>query len=254
MGKGNRGPKGKRFGIGEWFGKAFAELTPDERDRCIAAAKNPARDRAPYCPYKPAVNGIYPLCPKQDGVCTVQLYIRDKDQPTAVVPGEEGRLRCTCPWRFHEDGIVNRWIGEELLIEAEACEVIFQAVEFSGPDIFEDYSAFTYPFLQGIPFPAKIRWPDYRRSGPEHLLPRLGDGPKAVVIDESFFAELGEMEEAEDRSKAAVAWFVVGFDHEDGLHRLKPRFVRYTTLEQAVAGLTAVKEHDQEIAAEPSPL
>jgi len=74
----------------------------------------------------------------------------------------------------------------------------------------------------------QIKLPSLRRWGKK----------MAVLIDEGFFASLGSMDDVCDVSNCDIAWFVVGFNEADGEARLVPRFVRLTTLERAVEGLT----------------
>lgn len=128
------------------------------------------------------------------------------------------------------------------------CAVEMQAVYFSGPALSDDYPLFVDPDTLGIPFPGKIRRPDYRSSGPKRLMPQLQIkvptlrrwGKKmAVVVDEAFFASLGRMDNVSDVSNSDIAWFIVGFEEGETASRLVPRGVRYTTLERAVEGLTA---------------
>ena len=61
----------------------------------------------------------------------------------------------------------------------------------------------------------------------------------AVVIDEAFFRELGKMDEVRHPSNADIAWFVVSLREGASTATLEPAFVRLTTLERAVEGLTA---------------
>lgn len=61
------------------------------------------------CPFKPGV------CTKEGGVCSIRLYQRQPNGEVSVVPGYDGMLRATCPFRFHEGGLLVSWIGERLL-------------------------------------------------------------------------------------------------------------------------------------------
>jgi len=125
-----------------------------------------------------------------------------------------------------------------------------QAVYFSGPSMSKEFSAITKWRRKGLPFPAAIRRPDYRSSGPKRLMPQLQIkvptlrrwGKKmAVVVDRSFFAALGSMDDVSDVSNCDIAWFVVDYDESSGEFILGPGFVRMTTLERAVEGLTGGK-------------
>ena len=60
----------------------------------------------------------------------------------------------------------------------------------------------------------------------------------AVVVDRSFFAALGSMDDVSDVSNCDIAWFVVDYDESGGEFALRRGLVRMTTLERAVEGLT----------------
>lgn len=107
-----------RFGIGEWFGKLFTELTVDERKtylefRKITIAKRPP----PKCPFQ-STAGKEVACSKRDGVCTSRIY--KKDGLTGEVTSEgpvaaESRLRTLCPARFRDGELIKSWVGEVIL-------------------------------------------------------------------------------------------------------------------------------------------
>jgi hypothetical protein len=101
--------------------------------------------------------------------------------------------------------------------------------------------------IERLPFPVGRRRPDYRSSGPKRLMPQLQIkvptlrrwGKKmAVVIDRSFFDSIGEMGHVDDLSNCDIAWFVVKYEEDSKIAILKRDFVRYTTLEKTVEGLT----------------
>lgn len=142
-------------------------------------------------------------------------------------------------------------IDEVLLIPGSDplrwCALEVQAVYFSGPGMSNEFKNISASRGQKIPFPAAIRRPDYRSSGPKRLMPQLQIkvptlrrwGKKmAVVVDRSFFEALGKMEDVKDISNADVAWFVVSYDERSIPIRLTRDFVCFTTLERAVEGLT----------------
>lgn len=271
------------------------------RQECIASSKIRARAERPACPFKPTLNGRSQPCTKQSGICSLKLYSRDGLDSVTPASGNKGALRCLCPHRFREDGIVQAWVGKELLgidnsvsvsevpflkpdvlgdwiiveelneeeeVDEEGanvgridnvlvhpdlrylrwCAVEMQAVYFSGQAMSEDYATFSVAGTSGIPFPSKVRRPDYRSSGPKRLMPQLQIkvptlrrwGKKmAVVVDEAFFAALGRMDTVSDVSNSDIAWFVVGFEEHSDKAKLVTRAVRFTTLERAVEGLTA---------------
>ena len=61
----------------------------------------------------------------------------------------------------------------------------------------------------------------------------------AVVVDRAFYDALGRMDDVREISNSDIAWFVVDYEERNGRMRLKRDFVRFTTLERAVEGLTA---------------
>ena len=127
------------------------------------------------------------------------------------------------------------------------CALEIQAVYFSGSKMGLEYEAIGRMTSEELPFPVAHRRPDYRSSGPKRLLPQLQTkvpslrrwGKKmAVVVDTSFFNSLGAMDDVGDISSCDIAWFVMKYEVTRGRHFLRPDFVRYTTLEKAVEGLT----------------
>lgn len=49
-------------------------------------------------------------------MCSIRLYQQMPDDTSAqIAPGDLGRLVTTCPSRFGEQGMIYRWIGEEVL-------------------------------------------------------------------------------------------------------------------------------------------
>lgn len=128
------------------------------------------------------------------------------------------------------------------------CALEIQAVYFSGSGMSREFQAIRDFEGDGLPFPVGIRRPDYRSSGPKRLLPQLEikvptlrrwGKRMAVVVDEGFYSALGAMQRVAHISNSDIAWFVMRYDEAEGEARLKPGFVHFTTLEDAVAGLTA---------------
>ncbi len=60
----------------------------------------------------------------------------------------------------------------------------------------------------------------------------------AVVVDRRFFDAMGEMDDVADVSNCDIAWFVLDYDERGNQAVLRREFVRFTTLERAVEGLT----------------
>lgn len=129
------------------------------------------------------------------------------------------------------------------------CPVEKQAVYFSGRKMAHEFK-YIFEFKeQGLPFPQFNRRPDYRSSGPKRLLPQLQVkvptlrtwGKKmAVIVDEDFFNELGNINRANDLSNAEVVWFVVRYaELPSGNVQLEPRETFMATLDESIRGLVA---------------
>ena len=125
--------------------------------------------------------------------------------------------------------------------------ITFEA-PFSGMSMENDFKVMREWAGPGLPFPKVQRRPDFRSSGPKRLMPQLQVkvptisrwGKKmAVIIDKSFWDSLSEMRETRDLSNSEIVWFVVrpGVG-QDGRFTLQRHEVHYTTLTNAVEGLT----------------
>jgi len=282
-----------RYGIGEWYGRSFVRLTPEER-RELARAQALEKGRRPQfaCPFR-STSGNQVPCAKPGGVCSLRRYqLNEETQRVSCPTGESSHLVTTCPHRFKQGGLIFNWIGETLLGchdplvvgevgflgqdsapsagDARAADpedvgridnvlvhpsrdplswvaLEIQAVYFSGPSMSKEFGVLRGSGKQALPFPVGIRRPDYRSSGPKRLMPQLQIkvptlrrwGKKmTVLVDHSFFAALGSMDDVHDISNCDIAWFVVDYDESGGEFALEPSFVRMTTLERAVEGLT----------------
>lgn len=276
--------KQTRYGIGEWYGRDFASLSASQM-RKLANEKT----SHVVCRFRGGP------CNKKGGVCSLRVYERENDKVAAT-----GNLVTTCPQRFKEADRALGWIAKTLLgtdspavikevpflkaahasdgnpdavgqvdmvLVNEAgphlawCCVEMQAVYFSGPGMDSEFAALAAWKKTGIPFPQKVRRPDFRSSGPKRLMPQLQIkvptisrwGKKmAVLIDRSFWQSLGAMTEVPHMSNCDVAWFVVDYKLVGDEWQLVPSEVHYTTLDHAVEGLTggvpvSLEEFEQNI-------
>lgn len=208
-----RGSPAARFGIGEWYGRLFDGLTPDERQDYYRRAVG-GRDFRPACPFRRPLEGETQECTKKGGVCSIQLYQYVEIGSGSAQGEPDGALRTLCPYRFEEAGTVVRWIAETFLGTSKPleipevgflrgepsdggdepgddvgridlvlvdpnldpmrwCAVEMQAVYFSGSEMKVEYELARDYPGSGAPFPAKNRRPDYRSSGPKRLMPQL---------------------------------------------------------------------------------
>lgn len=135
------------------------------------------------------------------------------------------------------------------------CAMEIQSVYFSGKKMSVEYAPFTEVEPPAVPFPKGKRRPDFRSSSAKRLLPQLQTkipslrrwGKKmAVVVDEAFFYEMAPMEEVPHLSNCDIVWVVLGYDENDDGITLRKRSMHFTTLEDAVEGLTAGKPVSKE--------
>lgn len=140
-----------------------------------------------------------------------------------------------------------------VLVNPESTELIWcaleiQAVYFSGSNmnlLFRHVSEYSG---EGIPFPDRVRRPDYRSSGAKRLMPQLQTkvptlrrwGKKmAVVVDVPWFqTNVATADTVSDISNSDIAWFLFDIDETSIPPRLKLDRVEMQTLERAVEGLT----------------
>jgi len=135
------------YGIGEWYGRSFVHLTPEERLTYAELQLQPKRERADQPCLPRSTPRATVLCTKEGGVCSIRLYKQGgATGQVGVAPNEAGILCTTCPYRFYEAGRVFRWIGEQILghgdplvigqvgfLEREDGRVVADS-EQSGPD------------------------------------------------------------------------------------------------------------------------
>lgn len=200
-----------RYGIGEWYGRLFNRLTPEERRQFANIQKTNNKIGRPNCPYMPSEKAK--PCPKGNGICSVRRYIEYVNtKEVAVVQDDTGGLRIVCPLRFQENGFIYHQVGkvvletEEILTISEVgfltsivgedeegddvgridqiilvpdskpldwCALEVQAVYLSGKTMNIDFANISDYQGDGLPFPAGMHRPDYRSSGPKRLMPQL---------------------------------------------------------------------------------
>jgi hypothetical protein len=202
-----------RFGIGEWYGRAFTSLNPEERKELADLQFYKGRKTALPCPFR-STAAQQVECKKVGGVCSLRLY--ERSSSTGEVKGaggEAGELRAICPLRFEQAGLIYRWVGERVLECVEPlvlreikflesppseddetpsdvgridkvlvvpdtkplswCALEVQAVYFQGRAMRFDFDVIRNHKGSTLPFPAVHRRPDDRSSGPKRLMPQL---------------------------------------------------------------------------------
>lgn len=267
-----------RFGAGEIYGESVARAER-ERLRALVSLDN----RSTECPFTAVEPKGAKKCIKKGGVCSLRMYVEDDTGRVRL----EGEPVATCPQRFLESGKIYSWVGrvllgddnpivvtelpfllkeqrreagkdkpvgkiDRILVARDAgqlkwCALELQAVYFSGKAMGSELARFLEPSAH-VPFPDKVRRPDFRSSGPKRLMPQLQTkvptisrwGKKmAVVVDAAFWQSLGNMRETADISNSEIVWFVVSYeDTGGGRLELTTKEIHCTTLSSAVEGLT----------------
>jgi hypothetical protein len=106
--------RSETYGIGEWYGNLFTELTVEERQHFAEVQDMRTSERPDIpCPFQSHGNETV-RCTKAGGVCSLRKYA-ETDEGAKPLSGLEGGLCATCPYRFEEDDLVYRWVGSELL-------------------------------------------------------------------------------------------------------------------------------------------
>lgn len=110
-----------KFGIGEWYGYNLTQLSGAERQQLAAETLKPKKERTPQtCPFQARKQSA--VCTKAGGVCSLRLYSyathpENNRAVGAPVEGKQGDLRATCPYRFHDELDVFKWVGEIILCD-----------------------------------------------------------------------------------------------------------------------------------------
>lgn len=200
---------------------------------------------------------IRALCPSrlhQDGTAFRHIGELILDDPDPLMAGEVGFLAGDGGLDMDEGEdvgridmiIVKNNAAPGFPMEWAAAEV--QAVYFSGAAMGIE-GRHVINNHGDLVMPAKRRKPDYRSSGVKRLMPQLQTkiptlrrwGRKmAIIVDRSFYENMGHMRDVEDLSNADIAWILIDFDWDPvaDLYRARVGDVVCVTLEDAIEGLT----------------
>jgi len=265
----------KRYGAAELFGRAVSRL--DAKELRLLSSSSHRDMPCPFKPDKKTCHkqgGVCSLvqyerqpdenvsvsgspittCPSrfiESGIVTRWVGETLLGTPAPKVVSEVGFLMAADGQEVSTDdevGSIDNVLARTDGNHFEWCALEKQAVYFSGGKMEADFITMRKWVKRGLPFPEKQRRPDFRSSGPKRLMPQLQTkvptlrrwGKKmAVVVDKAFWDSLGEMRRAKDLSNADIIWFVVDYEGPiQGRYRLKTDKVIFTTLENAVEGLT----------------
>ncbi len=202
--------KTRKFGIGEWYGRLFKNLSIRERKELADLAQKPVKSVQRECLYRCFSDQLF-YCNKKGGVCSLILY--EKNENDEIYIPSDVNLVTTCPNRFYQDDLIFKEIGKELLNNekpiilsefsflmenpgsngndretvgkidtillsemdgeiVEWCALEMQAVYFSGDGMGKDFKILAADQTE-LPFPVGQRRPDFRSSGPKRLMPQL---------------------------------------------------------------------------------
>ena len=218
----------ERYGIAEWYGQPFLNLSPDARRQMAKTALQEER-AIPPCPFQKN----QPPCRKRGGVCSLRRYEKGQDERLG---SPKGAPAIVCPARFEEEQLLVSWLAEIVgFLPDEAMvarEVPFmkstdtdkpagkidlvvaktdrgnllwygleiQAVYFSGVGMTSEFERLRDEDHPGPPFPNAVRRPDWRSSSAKRLMPQLQIkvptlrrwGSKiAIAVDRPFFESIG---------------------------------------------------------------
>ncbi len=103
-----------RYGIAEWFGRPFENLTQSERQARAEGARRKAKQSGFDCPFRSRPASPIP-CSKKEGVCSLALYELTLDGSARRLQKGPGDLVSLCPHRFSENGDVIKWVADVML-------------------------------------------------------------------------------------------------------------------------------------------
>jgi Restriction endonuclease NotI len=97
-------------------------LTPKETERLTRLGDLLQRqnEQEKPCPFK--TDTAHPVCTKKGGVCSLRLYT-DVQGQIATVHGPRGQIRALCPSRFHQQDVVFKHIGKNILSDDRPFQV-----------------------------------------------------------------------------------------------------------------------------------
>jgi len=150
----NTGNLATRFGIGEWYGKPFVKLTPQERRDLAETALSHNRQTNMPCPFRDS-DGTG-VCSKKGGVCSLRLYETSDGITARVATGVDGDLRAVCPHRFKQNGTIYTTIGQNVL-------------NTTSPRIVDEVRFLQRPREESPDSPADIETPEGKTTADDEI-------------------------------------------------------------------------------------
>ena len=268
-----------RYGIAEWYGQPFLDLSPKERRHLATVALN-ENPEVPICPFQPNATP----CRKSGGVCSLIRYTPNK---AGRIARPKGDAAIVCPARFQQSSMLMRWFADivgfapedsmlarevpfmhgtatgkpagkiDIVLARESAGALqwygleIQAVYFSGKGMTSEFVAMKADRRSQPPYPDAIRRPDWRSSSAKRLMPQLQVkvptvrrwGSKlAVAVDRPFFNSIGGAGAcpSHDLGDGDVIWLVPELvSDKAGGYTLRRGHWEVLTLEETNAKLLA---------------
>ena len=268
-----------RYGIAEWYGQPFIDLSPARRSEFASLALGDTRSQPP-CPFQDG----QPSCSKSGGVCSIQRYADDDGR----IGSPDGPPVSTCPRRFEESQLLVHWLAEiagfdggEAMVAREVpfmqstetakpagkIDLVvardtggslqwygleIQAVYFSGLGMQSQFEALRDDQHPQHPFPNAQRRPDWRSSSAKRLMPQLQvkvptirrwGSKTAVAVDRPFFDAIGGPSPSfsRDLSDGDIVWLVPEIARTDAGFALARGHWEVLTLEASGEKLLAAE-------------
>lgn len=269
---------GSRYGINEWYGQVFTNLSGEDRSRLARKALDGGEK--PACSFQIG----RPPCSKKHGVCSIIRYTSNE---AGRIERKTGEPVIVCPNRFDQEQLLLRWlvdiVGFSLDKAMVAREVPFlrstatnkpagkidlvvaqhigdelkwygleiQAVYFSGTGMSAELDSLSNDTYDNPPFPGAVRRPDWRSSSAKRLMPQLETkvptlrrwGSKvAVAVDQPFFESIGGKSADYSRilTDGDIIWMIPRLTQDsDGNYMLSRGHWEVLTLEASTKKLRA---------------
>ncbi len=276
-----------RYGIGEWYGQPFLDLSSAARRQFAATATGQDRE-VPPCPFQKDL----PPCRKRGGVCSLHRYEKSQD---GRLGSPLGGPAIVCPARFEEKKLLASWLAEIVGFSPDeamtAREVPFmqgagtdkaagkidlvvaktsngglqwygleiQAVYFSGKGMQSEFVRLRDDRHPKPPFPDAVRRPDWRSSSAKRLMPQLQvkvptlrrwGSKMAVAVDRPFFESVGgpSSSPSRDLNDGDIIRLVPELTRSvKGCYRLSRGYWEVLTLEESGKKLLAAETVRREV-------
>lgn len=269
---------GSRYGINEWYGQVFTNLSGEDRSRLAREALDGGEQ--PACSFQIG----RPPCSKKHGVCSIVKYTSNEE---GRIESKVGAPVIVCPNRFEQEKLLLRWlvdivefsldkamvarevpflrstatnkpagkidlvIAQEIGNELKWFGLEIQAVYFSGKGMSAELEILSNDTCDDPPFPGAVRRPDWRSSSAKRLMPQLETkvptlrrwGSKvAVAVDQPFFEAIGGKSDnySQILTDGDIIWMVPRLTQDsDGSYKLSRGHWEVLTLEASTKKLRA---------------